>query len=223
MREAVRKILLYLAAAALVGMVVPLAVAEFEWQKISDADGIVVYQRQETNSKIVSLRAEGTVAAAPKVVFEVMKNNAEAAEWIPMVVERADIKAVSERERIEYTHVSPPWPIADRYFVNSGSAEFLADGSIKIVVKSLPSADLQPAWRHDDMILGELLRSEFFLRPVQNGTATALSFIVQTDPKGLIPKWLVNLTQKSWPREFFSGLNGQLRRKGLLNNENLSH
>jgi hypothetical protein len=35
---------------------------------------------------------------------------------------------------------------------------------------------------------------------------------VHTDPKGSIPKWMVNLTQKSWAHTTIMGLRAQVRK-----------
>ena len=186
------------------------------WEQISDEDGIIVYQRHELGSRVLSLRGQGVIAAVPQVVFATMSNNDEAQEWVPLVVARSTVKELTGSQRIEYTHVSPPWPVADRYFINVLSVERRADGSIYVVVQSAKPAQIEPSWLHDNMVLGELLYSDFTLTPTDGGRHTHLSFTVQTDPKGVVPKFLVNIFQRSWPRDFVLGLRRQMQRKGLL-------
>ena len=193
------------------------------WEQISDEDGIIVYQRSELGSRVLSMRGEGVVAAVPQAVFSTISNNDEAQEWVPLVVARSTVKELTGTQRIEYTHVSPPWPVADRYFINVLSVERRRDGSIYVVVQSAKPAQIDPSWLHDNMVLGELLYSDFTLTPTDGGRHTHLSFTLQTDPKGVLPKFLVNLFQRRWPRDFMLGLRRQMQRKGLLETDVLAH
>ncbi len=189
------------------------------WERLSDEDGIVVYQKDLAGVATISLRGEAVLDANPEDVFAVMKDNAAAHEWMPMVVEKRDLKQISETERIEYTHISMPWPLSDRYFVNSGTVEHLADGTLKVFVKSVD----KPEYAEVDKVLGELKYSEFLLKPVDDGQRTSLVLEVNTDIKGHVPKWMVNAAQKSWPRKFLTGLRDQLAKRGKLHPPALAH
>lgn len=185
------------------------------WHKVSDDDGIIVYQKKVEGLDTVSLRGETTIAASIKHITDVMADNEIAHLWMPMVAERRTLKMLSPTSRIEYTHVAMPWPITDRYFVNLGQAETLADGSVRLSVMSheKPHDFLPP---QPDKVLGILNYSEFLLTKLEGGRRTRIQLEVNTDPKGNIPSWVVNVAQRSWPRDFFTGLIGQLRKRGQI-------
>jgi hypothetical protein len=187
------------------------------WQKVSDQDGIIVYEKDLEGSETISLRGEAVIDAALADVAAVMKDNTQAAEWVPFVASRRVLEAISPDERIEYTHVRMPWPIVDRYFINRGRQEPLPGGALRLFVQSVATPN--PAWLEDDKVLGDLHYSEFLLFPLDGGRRTRLTLEVNTDPRGMLPKWLVNMAQRSWPRDFVTGLVGQLQKRGRLATE----
>src|SRR5206468_3182285 len=85
------------------------------WEQVSAADGIVVYQKHQAGLDIISLRGEATIDASTTAILDVMKDNARATEWMPLVAGKHDLKAVGPTERIESTHIGMPWPLTDRY------------------------------------------------------------------------------------------------------------
>jgi hypothetical protein len=44
------------------------------------------------------------------------------------------------------------------------------------------------------------------VRPMENGTKTYIDVRVNGDPRGFIPKWIVNLFQKKWPKNTLEGI-----------------
>lgn len=182
-----------------------------KWEQIADSDGITVYQKTG-DSPVISLRGETTIPAHLSDIFEIMKNNATAHEWIPMVKERRDLKQISDKERIEFTHIEMPWPMSDRYFINKAQADYMPNGKLRIFVQSIETPD--EAWLEHDKVLGVMHYSEFILTPL--GGKTHMVIEVNSDPKGLIPKFLVNAAQRSWPRKFFTGLTDMLRKTSKI-------
>jgi hypothetical protein len=193
-----------------------------DWEKISDDEGITVYQKKDGDQGTgVSLRGETVIPARLDDILDTMKDNTRAHLWIPMVKTRRDLKQVSPNERIEYTHISMPWPITDRYFINKAKAERLPSGQMRIFVQSVDQ--VEESWIEKDKILGFLHYSEFMLTPVGTGERTHMVIEINSDPRGLIPKFLVNAAQKSWPRKFFTGLNRMLQEASLLQNPAVAH
>ena len=181
-----------------------------EWEKISSADGIIVYQKA-SDKPTISFRADATVPAAISDIFAVMKNEALTHEWIPYVTQKKIFRVINEDERIAYTHVGMPWPLTDRYVISHEIALRQSNGAVEIRMKSVA----YPDYLEKESVLGQLNYSTFFLEPI-GPTTTFVKIEVNTDPKGMIPKWLVNLTQRSWPRDVFNGLMAQLEKQGKL-------
>lgn len=203
-------------------LTIPRSAFAADWQKISEDDGVTVYQKKDAEHGTgVSLRGETVIPARLDDILDTMKDNGRAHLWIPMVKTRRDLRQVSANERIEYTHISMPWPITDRYFINRAKAERLPTGQMRIFVQSVDQ--VEESWIDKDKVLGFLHYSEFMLTPVGSGESTHMVIEVNSDPRGLIPKFLVNAAQKSWPRKFFSGLTRMLQEANLLQKPAIAH
>lgn len=189
-------------------------VAATAWTKISDDDGVTVYREAnpEAGSGTIGFRGETLLEATPADVFTVLSDNATAHEWIPLVHGKRSLEQVSETERIEFTHVKMPWPLTDRQFVNRGKIEHLDGGVLRVFVESVDRPEFVEAGK----VLGVLKYSEFLLEPRADGRQTFMTITVNSDPKGLIPTWMVNRAQRGWPRDFFKGLTAQLAKRGML-------
>jgi hypothetical protein len=193
-----------------------------EWIKISDDQGIKVFQKKDVAEGTgVSFRGETLIAAEVEDILRVMADNSKAHRWIPLVQERRDLKQINENERIEYTHVNMPWPLTDRYFINRAKAERLPDGQMRIFVQSVPTPNAE--WLEKEKVLGFLHYSEIMLSPQESESKTRMVIEINSDPKGLIPKFLVNAAQKSWPTKFFTGLNIMLKEAGVLKVDKFVH
>ena len=68
------------------------------------------------------------------------------------------------------------------------------------------------------LVRGEVLSSTFTLTALDHGQRTRVVAEVHTDPKGSIPKWMVNLVQKSWAHTTIMGLRGQVRKANVPDN-----
>lgn len=57
-----------------------------------------------------------------------------------------------------------------------------------------------------------ILRSNVTLIPISGGQKTRIILETLGDPKGWIPTWLVNKTQKNWPLETLKNLKVQVKK-----------
>jgi hypothetical protein len=63
-------------------------------------------------------------------------------------------------------------------------------------------------------VRANLIRSYFSFEKAANGQTLVISEI-QLDPRGWIPKWVVNLVQKDWESDNFAGLRKQVKKEGI--------
>ena len=182
------------------------------WVQIGEDEGITVFQKQETDSEIISLRGETTLNTTIDKIQEILRDNSIAHHWIPLVKVKKDIKIINHNERIEYTHVDLPWPLDDRYFVNKAQSETRPDGKVVSYVKGIEEHEI----KEDDKVMGFLYFSGVTMTPLEGGKKTHLIVEINSDPKGSIPKWLVNVFQKDWPVKFFTGLKEQIEKRQKL-------
>lgn len=178
-----------------------------EWQLIDEREGIQVFKQNDDQFATITLRGTATIDAPIQETYDVMKDSSRSPEWVPMVIEKKDLRTLSPTSRIESSLLKMPWPLQNRLFVNIASVEFKADGSYHMSLKGIESPDESYLNKHT--VLGIVHHSEFILRP-KHENQCELFVEVNTDPKGLVPKWMVNMAQKEWPRNFFLGLRKQI-------------
>jgi hypothetical protein len=189
-----------------------------KWELVKEADQVKVYQKNEAGSALFSLRGETVLHSSLDQITKVLGDSSIAGEWIPKVERRVLLKEFTQKDRVEVTYVNMPWPITDRYFVNRAKLEILPDGTYLISIK----AHTEDLVKNEDMVMGQLHFSKFVLKPLPDGS-THFLLEVNTDPKGMIPKWIVNYAQRSWPIDFFNGLRRVLSSQQQLTSEPLVH
>lgn len=174
-----------------------------DWEKLSDEDGIQVFRKEIPNSSLVAFRGEATVDQNLAKVVQLLSDSDLRKQWVANIKEAHNVRVVSPLERIEYNHTGAPWPIKDRDFVFSVRVEMLdAEKSIKIWVKSVED----PLAPETSNVRGTINYGHYVLRSLEGGKKTWMQVEIHVDPKGAIPKWVVNLFQKKWPRKTLEGI-----------------
>ena len=183
------------------------------WTKIDDTDGIAVYRRDVPGSDVIAVKGEGIVAAPLVRVASVIFDTARATEWIDGLTEARVVRRVSDTEYVEYDHFKTPFVMKDRDFVTSNRLEYdPARRAITIRMRSI--AD--PAAPPTSFVRGELVSSTFILTPTADGKGTRVVGDVHADPRGSVPKWIVNQFQKDWPSSTFKKLRVQVAKPNIV-------
>ena len=135
------------------------------------------------------------------------------------LVESSEIEKASETDRWEYNRTSTPWPLRDRDFVMRTVVSFEKTPVPTLTIQM--NSGLNPKKPViDGVVRGEIVDSKFVLKAIEPGK-TWFSCEVLADPKGDIPKWVVNLFQKGWPRDTIEGLRAQVQKPVVVENETL--
>lgn len=185
------------------------------WQRVDDADGVTVYKREVQGSDVIAFKGEGVVNAPLVRVASVVFDTSRATEWIDSLSEARVVRSISPTEYIEYDHFSTPFVMKDRDFVTSNKLEYdAAKKAITIRMRSVTD----PAAPPTSYVRGELVSSTFVLTPTADGKGTFVSGDVHCDPRGSVPKWIINWAQKDWPRTTFKKLRVQVGKANIVEN-----
>jgi hypothetical protein len=199
--------------------VVPLALfagAQGEkWELVGNKDDIVTYRREVAGSPLIAIRGEAVVEAPLLHVASVLMDTTRLTQWMDRVAEARRIRATSALHYVEYERASTPFPLTDRDFVIESWVEIDAVKK-HMVLRARSVADSSvPA---TGLVRGEVLSSTFTLTALEHGRRTRVVAEVHMDPKGAIPKWIVNMVQKSWAHTTIMGLRGQVRKTNVPDN-----
>ena len=192
--------------------------APSEWEKIRETDdGIATFRKEVPGTRVVAFRGEAIIDAPIARVAGVLEDVKREKEWMADLVESSEIEKTSESDRWEYNRTSTPWPLRDRDFVMHTLITF-EKSPVPTLTIQMNSAVNPKMPVIDGVVRGELVDSKFVLKAIAPGK-TWFSCEVLADPKGDIPKWVVNLFQKGWPRDTIEGLRTQVAKPIVVENE----
>lgn len=185
-----------------------------KWEPISSEDGINVWRREVEGNPLVIFKGDAVVDAPIAKVANVVYDLSRDSEWVADVLESRVVELISPTERIEYNRTGAPWPIKDRDFVFHAKLEI--DATKKRLVYSMDSiADKRAPEDESKAVRGELRNSTYVLDAVDQAH-TRVTVEIECDPKGSIPKWVVNLVQKGWPRKTLEGIRAQAAKADVV-------
>lgn len=194
-------------AAALV-LVPALAAADpGAWEHIDRQDGVEVYKKERPGSSLVAFKGVTVIEAPLENVLWVLADNDHRTEWIDLCAESRVLERTSETECVIYQRYSLPWYLSDRDYVYRARATRDADGTVRLLLASCEHPDA-PATVG---VRARLIESSYVLTPLGE-RRTRVAVEIHTDPMGMVPDWLVNVVQKSWPVKTLKGIRTQVRK-----------
>ena len=181
-----------------------------EWQPVDNtADGIQIFRKEVKGSGLVAFRGIGIVDAPLPLVATAIFDTDRRRKWVAGLVDSRIIRWGAKDSFIEYDHIRMPLFLKDRDFVSIGKMSF--DLSKKeMVFRYQPSDD--PSAPRTKHIRGELIDTIFILSSIDNDKKTRVDAEFLCDPKGWIPKWVVNFYLKVWPKTTFRNLRKEVQR-----------
>jgi hypothetical protein len=198
--------------------------AAAKWEFFDEEDGVRCYRRDVSGSDIVALRGEGFVAAPIQRVASVLIDRKRSPEWIDRLVKTKVLRNISETESINWNHIKTPSPLQDRDFVFRSM--LLTDPAKKQVTFKYFSVTDKLAPENDDYVRGHFQEGKFELtvaeRTNKDGTKTKGTLVVAevvVDPKGSVPKFIVNMVQKSWPHKTLTALRKQVAKPDIKDDQ----
>ena len=191
-----------------------------EWQAVdTTTDGIQIFKRDVADSELIAFRGIGVVEAPLPLVATVIFDTDRRREWIEGLVGSRIIRWEDKENFIEYDHIDMPLFMSDRDFVSKITMTF--DLSRKELVFHYQSLDDASAPR-TDYVRGEVIDMTFILNSIDNDAKTRIDARFLADPKGWIPKWLVNYFLEDWPKKTFRNLRKEVLKSDLSANTHFS-
>ena len=183
------------------------------WQETFRAEGTATFKREVPGSDIIALRGLGRIDAPIMKVASVLLDYTRATEWIDSLEDVHIIRWVGPAEFIEYDRIgTPPLIMKDRDFVCRGKLELdLAKQTLAMNV--WPVTD--PSVPLDDRYVRGELNGYWKLKAIDGGKHTLVTAEMHGDPKGGVPKWLVNMFQTDWARETLEALRKQVSKPDI--------
>jgi hypothetical protein len=174
-----------------------------EWKKIDDRDGVVIYSKKESNSKLMAFKGNTIVNMNLGKLLAVLRDVQTANEWDKNLRLKRTIEDISDIQAHTYSIVRMPWPFKDRDLVLDNKLYF--DDKTKELVVIGNSIDRPDYPTFKKYIRARINYAEVRFTPI-NENQVRISLQAHVDPMGSIPTWIVNWVQKDMPYDFIKNL-----------------
>ncbi len=173
-----------------------------DWTLKREKDGIDIYSRPSNCSKINDIRVDMDLTGTVEQLAAILRDINSYTGWVYSTRTATMIKKVSENEVIYYAEVGTPWPAANRdYYADLKITLNPANHSMNVV--SVGIKDYQPEKK--DFVRVPMSKGSWTVT-TQSARKIHLQYILQIDPGGSIPAWILNSFVAKAPLETFSNL-----------------
>lgn len=176
--------------------------AQENWSLSVNREGIQVYTRPIENSKIKAIKVVGNLQATSSQLLAAIMDIQTCNEWVYHSQENVLIKQISPLELIYYSRVDVPWPVEDRDYVVHIQVE--QHPQTKVITVNSPCIPGYVAQKKNIVRISHSV-GKWTITPVANNQVRA-EYVLEVDPMGNIPAWLVNLFATKGPLETFRNL-----------------
>ena len=182
--------------------------AQKDWTLKLNKENIAVYTKTQANSNLKAIKVDCELnTTLTKLTAVVLDANA-GKDWVYSTKSSVLLKQVSPSEIYYYSEVKLPWPFSNRDFI----AHLIAvqDPATKVVTIDGP---VEPDYLPENKGIVRVRKSfgKWIITP-KGSNRVRLEYILETDPGGSIPAWLVNMFVTKGPFETFKKLKDQLNK-----------
>tara|TARA_B100001094_G_scaffold205327_1_gene199245 strand:- start:147 stop:902 length:756 start_codon:yes stop_codon:yes gene_type:complete len=202
-------------AAALTSFTPTTAHAGEKWELISTADGVKVYRKEVKGSNMFAFKGVMTANVHFARVARVFSTSKLRRTWVDRWAADKDLKVHNSKERTYYIRFGLPWPVSDRDYVLNTKATL--DVKRRIMTARIRSVNFPGYGPKSCCVRGKVVGTFYKFEALPGAEKTRLTVEVQTDPRGLLPAWLVNLIQKKWPYKTLTGLVRAAKKPNIQN------
>jgi hypothetical protein len=179
-----------------------------QWQLIKEDRGIKVYTAPAGRADFKSIKAvavfEGTVEKFQAILLDVGRQPA----WVYGTRQAYLVKKVSNQEILYYVETQLPWPAANR------------DAVIRMKIKGNPATNTltvssvgepQALPRQEKKVRVPHFAAQWEIKGLSKNRIS-ITYLLELDPGGRLPPWMVNLFISKGPYETFRNLAGLLKK-----------
>lgn len=177
--------------------------AKQEWKLIKEKDQVKIFSMEAEGVDVLAFRSVGVLNAPVDQVMELLRRVELSTKWMPRLQEKYVIRDVSDYEAVTYSINDLPWPFTDREMVLNN--RLVVHKKTNNMVVEIFSVEDEKAKRRKKSIRAQVYLGQTWIKAI-NEKQTEVEVVILIDPKGKIPKWLVNLLQKNMPYKLLKGI-----------------
>jgi hypothetical protein len=168
-----------------------------------DSDGILIYACKAENDKFKSLKAEFTINNTTiDELMAFLKNVDNYPKWQYNMVTAKILEKRTAEMMITRSEIDAPWPVQNReLIVQYEIIPNAARNQLHIITNAVPT---YPYPLSDDLVRVPASHAEWNV--VQSGTNLKVTYIMNIDPGGSVPAWIINMAIAEGPHHTFVNL-----------------
>lgn len=173
-----------------------------------DRDGIKVYTCKSQDDKFKSLRAEFVLENVSLQQLEnFLRDVPNYPSWQYNMVKAEELETRNDNEIVYRSEVDAPWPVEDRELVmrfwtekdDAGYTYF----NMENTNYNYPLSD--------DLVRVPYMKGRWKVKSTNN--TLAVEYVMNINPGGMVPAWLVNIAMADGPHHSFKNLKEQILKK----------
>lgn len=179
------------------------------WHLESSSDGIDIFSSSVPGVSVVPFKAVMTIPGTIEEVSTVLEDIPRRGEWISNFGQSVLLERPNDYDQTEYLRVAVPWPASDRSALIR--VRIAVSDDLRQATIAGESVDAHPADTLPKFVRSKVYASTFQMTQV--GDHVEVVTLIFVDPRGSIPKWIVNLFTRGAARTTLSALRRQVARK----------
>eukprot|EP00002_Diphylleia_rotans_P012811 TRINITY_DN2500_c0_g1_i2.p1 TRINITY_DN2500_c0_g1~~TRINITY_DN2500_c0_g1_i2.p1 ORF type:complete len:963 (+),score=192.46 TRINITY_DN2500_c0_g1_i2:52-2940(+) len=165
------------------------------WEQSDTTDNIQIYKRQD--GPLTSSKGVGVIPVSPRTASFLVRNLDARKKWDEMFQEGDLVEVIDKSTRVLHLRFKSVWPTAPRDMCLIEHAKEEEDGTFIVVSTSIRHAQV-PA--NPNFVRGDLQCGGWILAPIAGKpNATKATYVVQVDPCGSIPLFVINMMATKQP------------------------
>ena len=177
------------------------------WMLTKEMDGIKIYSRHSEISKFDDIKTEANFPGNITQLAEILMDVPRYVEWAYATKSAEVVKKISNNELIYYSEINVPWPSSNRDFYSRCKLiTGHVPGSFKIVAESIQNYGPEKKG-----IVRIPLSKGIWEVTTLSDKMIHVEYILELDPGGVVPAWLLNLFSTKGPMETFVSLKKKMQ------------
>ena len=178
--------------------------AEENWESLGVIDGVSVSRMEVPGQPLFAFRGEMVAPIHIGKLMSVFADSTKRKDWVDRWKDHASLKRPHAWAETYWIRFGLPFPISDRDYVLH--SEVNRDPSKRMVTATIQSVTEDSKPPLECCVRARVEKTFYSFEAVPGKEETHVRVEVRTDPKGLLPHWLINLIQKKWPSKTLGGL-----------------
>ena len=167
-----------------------------KWEVVFEDDGILVESSLTPGKSLPTFRATGVLKHNLYELLAVLDDVPRHLEWMVRMSVSDTVEKLSDFDRVIYNRFDVPWPASDRDSVMQVLADFdRVNHYVKLKFVRVKHGSCPEV---DGVVRIPELTSEAVLKAL-SPTQTRVSYLLDIDPGGSLPKWLIEWVVKRIP------------------------